>query len=298
MFATPAVETWISPSGRVGTVALDQDPVALEALRDMMRAQGYTLQNEEAGEAAGTAVSGEIINPGQGTIDTSVTPDVDERDLTIVQRTTDVTPEEVDWAAGNLAHLSTTYHDVKTDRQAVDVRSGGRLWRSACRIVMLTDDNGVEQFRVVLYKGATIADVTDADEVIEQAKAGYFLRHGWDRIEDFNGSPRYLFAEYRRVDGRTSEPALVCDEPQCSEGWHSVIEDHCAEEMLSRTTGARYEIRVRRPVAEAAAPWQVEVYADDFMGTPEQVAAFMNDLSWCQQACVAANAKRTKVVAA
>lgn len=290
MFATAAVEMWISPvTGRTGTVALDQPVEAVEALRDMMRAQGYTLQDEEAPGAVAAATEGEIKNPAQGTIDTSVSPDVDERDLTIVQRTADVTPVEVDWAAGNLAHLITTYHDVKTDQEAVEVRSDGHLWRSACRIVMLTDDNGREQFRVVLFKGATVADVTHADEVIERAKAGYFLRHGWDRIEDFNGRPRYLFAEYRRVDGRTSEPALVCDEPLCSEGWHSVIEDHCAEEMLSRATGARYEIRVRRPVAEAAVQWQVEVYADDFMGTPEQVAAFMNDLDWCRQACERAN---------
>lgn len=291
MFATPAVETWISPSGRIGTVTLGQDPVALEALRSTLRAQGCVLQNEEAGEAVAPAVSGEIINPGQGTIDTSVSPAAEDREqyLVIVPRSRTVTPGLADWAEGHLDGLPIRFRTIRKPVDVVPCARGG-VWRNAFLLSVSTDEADECAFRVGLCEGATRADVRAALDIIEDSRNGYFGEgHAWDRLPDRNGEPRWKFATHiHHQVNPTDRIAVVCDDALCGCDWHDEYDEHEAEVMASAIAGRRWEIRVTRPLDEPA-PWRVDVYVDDFSGSPTDVAALAKDLDWCRQACERAN---------
>lgn len=293
MFATPAVETWISPSGRIGTMALDQDSVALEALRDMMRAQGCVLQNEEAPGAVAAATEGEINSSNQGTvIDTSVTPAAEDReqDLVIVPRSRTVTPEQVDWAEGNLAGLPIRYRTIRKPVDVVPSAEGG-VWRNAFTLSVSTDEAGERAFRVGLREDATELDIHQAHNVITHAQAGRFGDgFGWELDGERGGDPRWLFASHTHYpEGMTlGARVLVCDDALCGCAWHDEFDVHEAEVMGSTTPGRRWEVSVTRPLGEPV-PWTVDVFIDDFNGSPADVAALMNDLDWCRQACERAN---------
>lgn len=248
-------------------------------------------QTQETRGAAGTATAGNDQNTYEKEPIVSQAIKSPWRVLDVINISDEVTPEDAQWAADNLADLPIRFLPHDSDTESMD-NGDGTEWRDGFDLDVVTLKTGERVFRVLVPRGASTRDLEYADRVVMAAKKGAFLNHGWHQAKDQNGAPRFRFAMWvkHNIEANRME-AFACAEPLCKEhhGWHSDVESHEAAYFGSRVTGCKYEVIVQRLI-ESDEPWRVEVYVTDMFATPEQAGEFIAVLQKAQEACERANA--------
>lgn len=165
---------------------------------------------------------------------------------------------------------------------------------------------------IILLVGANRDDLEHALNVVARTRAGAESRNvSWSkRGKDWadwadDRTFIYEFTSRRYADPYTHEdhsPSVAaCADPSCSERWHETeLGVHKIDRIGRQLAGGSgaYEIAVTRALTEEH--WTVDVFADDFYGTPADVASFVSDLQWMQEECRRANERlvQSKAVAA
>ncbi|MDQ1217980.1 hypothetical protein [Microbacterium arborescens] len=172
----------------------------------------------------------------------------------------------------------------------------GSWYRHAGFVRIQPCDDGVRRFVVLIPQGANRDDVEHLLRSVRRARNGE-LGHRWAQVtsdwaDELTFSLRFTSRPYRDPHMFTdhSQPAFVCDEPLCRDSWHDGYGTHEADSVTRKLPEdrGRYSISVTR-MPEGGEPWKVDVMADDFFGTPEDVAAFVSDLQWMSETCRRAN---------
>lgn len=165
---------------------------------------------------------------------------------------------------------------------------GIRKWHQA---------DGARAFVVFLHVGANEDDLKNLLHAVEKARRGEGLNE-WRRAntpeaDDLTFTLQYTSFSYGDpyVYGDRSPKVSVCDERQCVHKWHTEYGEHVMDSLDNRLTGGSgfYTLSVYRPLDEDE--WKVSVYTDEFFGTPDDVAKFVNDLQWMTEECRRANMK-------
>ena len=176
--------------------------------------------------------------------------------------------------------------------------SDGKWWRAGgmVHIRRWPDAGGERAFVVFLFKGANEGDLNLLLDFVKRARTGVGFDAEWRKITS-PWADEYTFAlalnSRRYADPYTSEDrsqrVVVCDDALCVEKWHTVHGRHELDGVSKKLPDCRgsYQVSVTRELDADA--WTVDVYTDDFYGAPEDVAGFVSDLQWMQEACRRAN---------
>ncbi|WP_431795644.1 hypothetical protein [Microbacterium enclense] len=167
-------------------------------------------------------------------------------------------------------------------------------------------DGEGSEFRVLLCKGANRADLEAMLKIVESARAGR-LKQRWEkRGKDWaswadDRTYTYAFNSRTYVDPYThsdlSPDVTACTEPLCVERWHEDGTMHRLDEITRKLPERRgqYSLAVTMVPGEA---WQVDLFTDEFFGTPDEVAALVSDLQWMAAECRRANERTGERAAA
>lgn len=215
--------------------------------------------------------------------------------------------DPVDFFDGEqLATMPLSVRNVWRNRVKVWRGSDGAWYRHAGFLRIQEENDGVRKFVVLLSRGANRSDLDSLLAAVKRNRAGESGRvwvkrdvgwGGWadDRTFTYALTSRLYVDPYTHYD--VDPEVVACEEASCCKQWHEDDDNHELDRVSADRPGGRYSISVNRSSADPEAPWFVNVYADDFEGTPEMVAAFVSDLQWMQEACRRANAARAEKVA-
>lgn len=221
------------------------------------------------------------------------------RSAKVVRESDAVFPQTRRLAEDELAHLPLYVVNTKTGRRACVWRSGdGRWWRrgGAARIQRWPTPDGERAFVIFLHKGANRDDLKFLLRTVERARAGKGIDEQWSLLTSSWADDVTYTLDYpsrRYDDPYTHEdrcPAVTaCTEPRCRDRWHEEYGVHTVDEVERKLHGdaGHYSVRVTRALDEPE--WTVDVYTDEFYGTPDDVAQLVNDLQWMQVECRRAN---------
>jgi hypothetical protein len=205
----------------------------------------------------------------------------------------ELTPLEAEWAEQNL-NLPTvvTIHESRSANNWNDTDEG--WFRSAGYII--ASPGTFDRFKIVLYRGATRADLEWLETAVRLAKRGFFLRHGWNEVVGYDR--QYAFDWSRSVDlkdypgmTRVSVPLVECTEPACRESIHDGGETILHE--ADKIKGDGYEVSLE--AVESAGrhdPWMVCVDVGDGEFTPASAAGLASDLQYLAAECRKLNEQR------
>jgi|GEM_PF-3065069 len=215
-------------------------------------------------------------------------------EFTHVDLTIPVEPNEADWADMNLAELEVIVRPDTRNTQIWEAPDR-TWWRNGGYVYLRPSRDGVMRFMIVLRRGANMTDYLQLMSIVEQAKAGKFIRHGWSPYPA-DDRPGWWYTASRPYDDpyatRDSSPVVFpCTDNRCSKNIHEANADgHVADTI----EGDGYTIEVTSNVdaVEQDAAYAVDVRAWDsqLTLTPEQVASLVSDMHWAAESCRRANA--------
>lgn len=196
-----------------------------------------------------------------------------------------------------VAHLQLFVRKTtRGDRVRIWRSSDGLWWRipGAVRIQRWPTPDGERAFVLTLYKGANADDIEFLLRAVADARTGKGFETLWrPLVAPWADDLTFLFKWARRYNdpfthSDTSPRVSPCTDAKCVDVWHDDFGMHHLDGVSRRLPERRgkYEIRVVRHEGE---PWNVDVFTDEFYGTPEDVTAFVNDLTWMQEECRRAN---------
>jgi hypothetical protein len=205
-------------------------------------------------------------------------------------------------AAGEFASMAVHVVQTRASRRAQVWRTAdGEWWRrgGTVRIQKWPEPDGARSFVVFLWKGANEDDLKFMLEQVERARQGIAFDDEWQRVtsdwaDDLTFactlSRSYLDPYTHRDD---SLHVHACDDALCIRKWHKTYDRHELDEVRKQIPSKEgsYRIAVGRDVDAPPNGWIVDVYTDEFYGTPDDVAAFVSDLQWMQEECRRANEK-------
>lgn len=163
-------------------------------------------------------------------------------------------------------------------------------------------DGAGREYQIVLLKGANRDDLQVMLRAIARLRNGEHHQRwkrvnptepGWEWADDQTYT--YSFCSRTYNDPYThsdrSPDVTACTEPRCRDRWDEEYGVHVVDEVKrtfeSDSGPYSYSVRVTRGLDEDQ--WSVDVYTDDFFGTPDDVARLLNDLQWMQEECRRAN---------
>ncbi|MBP2419662.1 hypothetical protein [Microbacterium imperiale] len=175
----------------------------------------------------------------------------------------------------------------------------GTWWRDSGHLRIQLCKDGVRRFVLFLSDGATRTDLKHLLDTVHRHRAGKTRRAWRQHSAGFGGSGddlTFSLAFHHReyadpyTHRETDLEVAVCDEPLCGADWHDGYGTHEADSVTRKLPEGRgrYQISVTR-MPEAGEPWKVDVFSDEFFGTPEDVALFVSDLQWMSETCRRAN---------
>lgn len=185
-------------------------------------------------------------------------------------------------------------------------RADDGSWFRGCGLVRIQRlSDGRVGFKITLFKGGTREDIRFLERLVEHAREG--KTDGWKKLDpnEFAWCDDRTFSVALRHrptvdpqlrDRDASDLVIECDDDRCRDAWHLANGSYHQLDWISRELKrgeGSYDIRIERPTDEPAAPWNVNVYANEFYGHPDDVAEFVNDLQWLTAECAKANANAT-----
>ena len=169
-------------------------------------------------------------------------------------------------------------------------------WYRKGGVLRIQPHEGQRVYKIILYRGATTEDLDELLREVAAMRAGETSR-AWEKLDVKWGDDRtflHRFSSYPYDDPYVcadySARVRICDEPRCREKWHPDGTYHTLDSITRKLPERRggYEIEVCKRFGKSAR-WTVDVFADEFYGTPEDVASFVSDLQWMQEECRRAN---------
>lgn len=223
-----------------------------------------------------------------------------------------VDPRDV-FSKSELASMPITIGNARRGRVRVWRGQDGNWYRHGGWLRIQPNREGdSSRLLIRLAKGANERDLNHLLGIAEQVRSGVTKRTwrklspeapGLEWADDRTFSFAYTSIKY--VDPYANEDrsprVRACTEKACREAWHEVGGFHEIDSVRRELPagGGEYSIRVTKPVdAKLTERWTVDVYTDEFYGTPEDVASFVSDLQWMQEECRSANASDAIVSAA
>lgn len=164
----------------------------------------------------------------------------------------------------------------------------GRRIRSAFWIRLDLCRKG--RFTIILAVDATQTDLEAARALLQKIKHGKFRQtHQWKLLA--SGALDLLVTGRAIRAVEPDAPVIPCSEPRCTEHWHVASDSHTAESIYREVSNGGYTIEVRKELdVEDGPDWYIDVFTDEFYGSPEDTASFISDLAWAQEECRRANA--------
>lgn len=233
-------------------------------------------------------------------------------DLVIYDLTAEPSPLEVDWAHAHLADLpiAYTYHSTSTVRVWRD--DEGNWWRKAGSVVVTLD----YRFNINVWHGATQGDIRRMLQVVENARDGRFLAHGWEENPIPRGNSwlfraslpitRQPFLEnWARVIAEGAAPphenvraqdfVIPCTEVGCSEFGKHHTSDEFEDPWVLHDAGVIGRDTVDHWVAVQKCGewegWRVVLQEGVYELTPTEAAGLASDLQWATATAQALNGK-------
>jgi len=204
-------------------------------------------------------------------------------------------------AEAEFAHLPVYVVRSRSERRTRIWRSAdGKWWRrgGTVRIQRWPELDGPRAFVVFLWAGANEGDLKFMLRQIARARRGAGFEREWGRV-DASWADELTFActlsrgycdPFTWADD--AGPVTVCDEALCVEKWHGEYGAHHLDEIerILPDGHGSYKISVQKELKDYdERGWTVDVYTDEFYGSPEDVAALVSDLQWMQEECRRAN---------
>lgn len=210
------------------------------------------------------------------------------KSLTPISLNEPATDEERIWAADNLGQLTVKIYFSDQMRAKTRSANTGDIYRRAFKITV-APGNGLH-FALMLYKGASSADLERANRVIVRAKAGMFERHGWDRIEKFKNQAfgGWVMDLWQRVSGEPEPDRLkACQTRGCVKQYHGWVRGEqfspCKLESIKHPSGY-YVVHGERD-GEQWEAWADPGQLPDGVQGLKAIRDLANDFAWMQGEC-------------
>lgn len=206
--------------------------------------------------------------------------------VTVVQMSEPVTDTEAAYGAERVAELPvvTRYNFDRAARTWVS--SDGVTYKTAGRIDLTS-----EGFRVTLYRGATNDDLGWLVKIVNAAKGGRLVRHGWHRVAD--GHLQFTYGRPISDERARADFIVPCVQPGCAQlGRHHLtdsLDDPSYGHEAPRPGSGEYDVQIMLWANESPR-WRVFVLGVDEALSPDAAAVFASDLQWAAADCRKLNA--------
>ncbi|QAB17511.1 hypothetical protein Leucomu_05865 [Leucobacter muris] len=223
-----------------------------------------------------------------------------DRDLNVFKPDWSASEATKLWAASTLAELPSRIIFVDAEKQKVKVSRSheGRMFRLAFAVV--ADPEVQQEFRVYLYAGASSSDLSTAQRLVRNAKAGAFNSDLWRRRDNLKNWVSRMWWEVSDKDRHTTE-LRPCALPGCVTEYHEYRGGEFDGMHSSVGIEAEhYEISLSN--FEEPCGWRPYVsFADEIPEGPAGLKVLRdaaNDFDWLQQQADKLNTQREERSAA